>query len=141
LVFKDRAEPKPAFILDRGEYDRKKEQVGRETPAFLPPLPKDAPPNRLGFARWLVAPEPPLTARVAVNRFWQQFFGTGLVKTAEDFGSQGTPPTHPELLDWLAVQFREDGWDMKKTVKRLVMSATYGQSARVTRDRLAKDPE
>src|SRR5262249_54962209 len=106
-----------------------------------PPLPAGAPRNRLGFARWLVAPEHPLTARVAVNRLWQQFFGTGLVKTAEDFGSQGTPPTHPELLDWLAGQVREGGWGVEKTVKGLVMSATYRQSARVTADRLAKDPD
>jgi mono/diheme cytochrome c family protein len=141
LVFKERAQPRPAYILKRGEYDQRGDRVERDTPAFLPPLPAGAPRNRLGFARWLVAPEHPLTARVAVNRFWQQFFGTGLVKTAEDFGSQGTPPTHPELLDWLAVQFREDGWDVKKAVKRLVMSATYRQSARVPRDRLAKDPD
>jgi mono/diheme cytochrome c family protein len=132
--------PKPAFILKRGEYDQHGDQVERNTPAFLPPLPADAPRNRLGFARWLVAREHPLTARVAVNRFWQQLFGTGLVKTAEDFGSQGEPPSHPELLDWLAVQFMDDGWDVKKTMKRLVMSAAYRQSAKLTKDRLAKDP-
>jgi hypothetical protein len=140
LVSNERSEPRPAYILKRGEYDRRGEQVGRDTPAFLPPLPADAPRNRLGFARWLVAPEHPLTARVAVNRFWQQCFGTGLVKTSEDFGSQGEPPSHPELLDWLAVQFREDGWDVKRMMKRIVMSATYRQSSRVTPDRLAKDP-
>jgi hypothetical protein len=103
-------------------------------------LPPDVPRNRLSLARWLVSPEHPLMARVAVNRFWQQVFGTGLVKTAEDFGSQGEPPSHVRLLDWLAVQFREDGWDVKKTMKRIVTSATYRQSARVTKDRLAKDP-
>jgi hypothetical protein len=140
LVFKEQATPRPAYLLKRGEYDQRGEKVERGTPAFLPPLPSGAPLNRLGFAKWLVDPAHPLTARVAVNRFWQQFFGTGLVKTAEDFGSQGEPPSHPELLDWLAVQFREDGWDVKATVKRLVMSATYRQSARVTKDRLAKDP-
>ncbi|HJT77665.1 MAG TPA: PSD1 and planctomycete cytochrome C domain-containing protein, partial [Gemmataceae bacterium] len=140
LVFKERPQPRPAYILKRGEYDQKGEQVGRDTPAFLPPLPPGAPHNRLGFARWLVMPEQPLTARVAVNRFWQRLFGTGIVKTSEDFGSQGEPPTHPELLDWMAVQFREDGWDMKRTLKRLVMSATYRQTSRATPERLAKDP-
>ena len=109
-------------------------------PAFLPPLPPGAPVNRLGLAQWLIAPNHPLTARVAVNRFWLQVFGTGIVKTAEDFGSQGEPPSHPELLDWLAVQFREDGWDVKRFMKRLVMSATYRQSSRVTPEALAKDP-
>jgi hypothetical protein len=140
LVFKERAEPRPAYILKRGEYDQRGAQVGRETPAFLPPLPATAPRNRLGLAQWLVSKDHPLTARVAVNRLWQQAFGTGLVKTAEDFGSQGEPPSHPGLLDWLAVQFREDGWDVKKMMKRLVMSAAYRQAGRLTPDRLAKDP-
>ncbi len=140
LVFKERAQPRQAYILKRGEYDQKGEPVGRDTPAFLPPLPPGAPHNRLGFARWLVMPDQPLTARVAVNRFWQRLFGTGIVKTSEDFGSQGEPPTHPELLDWLAVQFREGGWDTKKTLKRLVMSATYRHTSRATPERLAKDP-
>ncbi len=128
-------------MLKRGEYDQRGEKVGRAVPAFLPPLPPGEPVNRLGLARWLVAPNHPLTARVAVNRFWLQVFGTGLVKTAEDFGSQGEPPSHPELLDWLAVQFREDGWDVKRMMKRLVMSATYRQSSRVAPEKLAKDPE
>jgi hypothetical protein len=140
LVFKERADVRASFLLKRGEYDRKGEKVERATPAFLPPLPAGAPKDRLGFARWLTDPQHPLTARVAVNRFWQQFFGNGLVKTAEDFGSQGEPPSHPELLDWLAVRFTQDGWDVQKTVKRIVTSAAYRQSARVTKDRLAKDP-
>src|SRR5262249_21446859 len=140
LVFKEAAGIKPSFVLKRGEYDQKGEQVGRETPSFLPPLPEGAAHNRLGLAQWLVMPEHPLTARVAVNRFWQQVFGTGLVKTAEDFGSQGEPPSHPELLNWLSVQFRQDGWEVKKTMKRLVMSAAYRQSSKVTEERLAKDP-
>jgi hypothetical protein len=139
LVFKEADQPKPAYILKRGEYDQKGEKVGRATPGFLPPMPKDAPKNRLGFARWLVAPENPLTARVAVNRFWQSVFGTGLVRTADDFGSQGEPPSHPELLDWLAVEFRESGWDVKKLTKLMVMSATYRQSAGLTPEKLAKD--
>jgi hypothetical protein len=140
LVFKERADVRPAYLLKRGEYDKKGDQVERDTPGFLPPFPAGAPRNRLGFARWLVDPRHPLTARVAVNRYWQQFFGTGLVKTAEDFGSQGELPSHPELLDWLAVQFVADGWDVQKSVKRLVMSAAYRQSPRVTKDRLARDP-
>jgi hypothetical protein len=140
LVFKERKDERPAFILKRGEYDQRLAKVGRATPLFLPPLPADAPKNRLGFARWLVDPRQPLTARVAVNRFWQQVFGTGLVKTTEDFGTQGELPSHPELLDWLATQFIDDGWDVKKFMKRLVMSQTYRQSAKATPDRLAKDP-
>ncbi|MHB1558892.1 MAG: PSD1 and planctomycete cytochrome C domain-containing protein [Isosphaeraceae bacterium] len=142
LVFRERSgEPKPAYFLKRGEYDQRGEKVGRAVPAFLPPLPPGEPVNRLGLARWLVSPNHPLTARVAVNRLWQQVFGTGIVKTAEDFGSQGEPPSHPELLDWLAVQFREDGWDVKRMMKRLVMSATYRQSSRVSPEKLAKDPD
>jgi len=140
LIFKERKDPRPAYLLKRGEYDKRGDKVERATPGFLPPLPGDAARNRLGFARWLVDPKHPLTARVAVNRFWQQFFGTGLVKTAEDFGSQGELPSHPELLDWLAVQFVDDGWDMRKLVKRIVTSATYRQSARLTKNGLARDP-
>jgi hypothetical protein len=141
LVFRERSgEPRPAYMLKRGEYDQKGDKVGRGVPAFLPPLPPGAPVNRLGLARWLVAPNHPLVARVAVNRFWLQVFGTGIVKTAEDFGAQGEPPSHPELLDWLAVQFREDGWDIKRFMKRLVMSAAYRQSSKVTPEKLAKDP-
>jgi hypothetical protein len=141
LIFKERAAPKPAYILKRGEYDQRGEKVVRETPKFLPPLPENAPRDRLGLARWLLATDHPLTARVEVNRLWQQCFGVGLVKTTEDFGTQGESPSHPQLLDWLAVQFREDGWDIKKTMKRLVMSATYRQSSRLTKDRLIKDPD
>lgn len=137
LVFRERSgELKPAFILNRGEYDQRRDKVGRATLAFLPPLPPGSPLDRLGLARWLTAPNHPLTARVAENRFWLQVFGTGIVKTAEDFGTQGEPPSHPELLDWLAVQFREDGWD----VKRLEMSVAYRQSSRVTPESLAKEP-
>jgi len=141
LVFREKGgDPKPAFVLKRGEYDQRGEKVGRGVPAFLPPLPPGAPVDRLGFAQWLIGPEHPLTARVAVNRLWLQVFGTGIVKTAEDFGAQGEPPSHPELLDWLAVQFRKDGWDVKRFMKRLVISATYQQSSRVTPESLVKDP-
>ena len=93
--------------MQRGEYDKRRDKVSRATPAVLPPMPSGAPNNRLGVAQWLIDPSHPLTARVAVNRLWQQVFGTGLVKTAEDFGAQGQPPSHPELLDWLASEFRE----------------------------------
>jgi hypothetical protein len=141
LVYREKGgEPKPAYVLTRGDYDQHGEKVGRAVPAFLPPLPPGAPLNRLGLARWLVADNHPLTARVAVNRLWLQIFGTGIVKTAEDFGAQGEPPSHPELLDWLAVQFREDGWNVKRFMKRLVMSAAYRQSSRVSPESLAKDP-
>lgn len=133
--------PRDTFILNRGEYLKPGDKVTFGTPGFLPPLPKDAPKNRLGFARWLFAPENPLTARVAVNRLWQNLFGAGLVRTAEDFGVQGELPTHPALLDWLALEFRENGWDMKKINRLLVTSAAYKRSARVTREQLALDPE
>ena len=110
------------------------------TPAMLPPFPADLPRNRLGFAQWLLRPEHPLTARVTVNRFWQEVFGTGLVRTAGDFGVTGELPSHPELLDWLAVEFRESGWDVKKFFKLLVTSATYRQAAVATPEKLEKDP-
>jgi mono/diheme cytochrome c family protein len=140
LVWKERGDVRPAFILKRGEYDQRGEQVERGTPAFLPPLLDGMPRNRLGLAQWLTSPAHPLTARVEVNRLWQQVFGTGLVKTSEDFGALGEAPSHPELLDWLAVQYVEDGWDTKKMLKRLVTSATYRQTSKLTKERLARDP-
>ena len=144
LVFKEAAQPRPAFILKRGEYTQRGDKVDRNTPGFLPPLPADLPRNRLGFAQWLVAPTNPLTARVAVNRFWQQIFGTGLVKTTEDFGAQGEAPSHPELLDWLALEFSTPGadgaWNVKQFMRLLVTSATYRQSVKVTKDGLVRDP-
>ena len=117
------------------------EKVTAGTPAALPPLPKDAPANRLGLAKWLVDPSHPLTARVTVNRYWQMMFGTGLVKTAEDFGSQGEWPSHPELLDWLATEFTRSGWDVRGLMRMLVTSATYRQSSKATPEALARDPE
>ena len=129
-----------AHVLDRGEYDKKKEEVAAGTPAALPPFPDHLPRSRLGLARWLLLPEHPLTARVTVNRFWQEVFGTGLVRTAGDFGITGELPSHPELLDWLAVEFRESGWDVKRMYRTLVLSATYRQSARVRPGDLQKDP-
>ena len=139
LVMEDQQEPRQAFVLERGQYTEKREEVSSSVPAWIAPLPEDAPPNRLGLARWLVSPDHPLTARVTVNRFWQHYFGTGLVKTSEDFGIQGEQPSHPELLDWLAVHFIETGWDVKRLNKMIVMSATYQQSSRVSPDKLASD--
>ncbi|MEY2881590.1 MAG: hypothetical protein RLZZ15_3970 [Verrucomicrobiota bacterium] len=134
--------PQPAYsdILKRGDYYARGERVGPSTPGFLPPLPAGAPLNRRGLADWLLAAEQPLFARVAVNRMWQEVFGRGLVETAGDFGVMGAKPSHPELLDWLAVSFRTDGWDVKKLFRLLVTSATYRQSAAATPDRLAADP-
>ncbi|MBI1354023.1 MAG: DUF1553 domain-containing protein [Acidobacteria bacterium] len=129
-----------AHILYRGMYDQPREKVEPATPGVLPPMSADLPRNRLGLARWLVDPGNPLTARVTANRFWQELFGKGIVETAEDFGSQGTPPTHPELLDWLAVDFQESGWDVKRLIKTMVMSSTYRQAAAATPDKLDKDP-
>ncbi len=130
-----------AHILSRGEYDKRRDQVPAATPAVLPPMPAGAPTNRLGLAQWLLRPEQPLTTRVTVNRFWQELFGSGLVRTAGDFGITGELPSHPELLDWMAVEFRESGWDMKRFFKLLVTSAAYRQAATVTKETLAKDPE
>jgi hypothetical protein len=141
MVMSD-AKPRDTKILDRGDYlSPTGEKLDFAPPAFLPPLPEGFPRNRLGLARWLFLPEHPLTARVQVNRMWQQFFGTGIVKTTEDMGVQSEYPLHMNLLDWLAVEFRERGWSQKQMHRLLVTSATYRQSGRVTADHLAKDPE
>ena len=134
-------QPRETNILDRGAYLSKKEKVAFDAPGFLPPLPKDAPKNRLGLARWLFRPEHPLTARVQVNRQWQHFFGFGIVRTSEDLGVQSDRPTHQELLDWLSVEFRESGWKTKALQKLIVTSKTYRQSSVVTKAHLQKDPE
>ncbi|RIK82287.1 MAG: hypothetical protein DCC68_06665 [Planctomycetota bacterium] len=143
LVWKEMAKPRQAHVLYRGEYDKPRDPVERQTPAALPPLvvEEGALPTRLDLARWLVAPEHPLTARVTVNRMWQHYFGTGLVESSEDFGTQGMQPSHPELLDWLAVEFRETGWDVKRMQKLIVMSATYRQDSKIGRELLARDPK
>jgi mono/diheme cytochrome c family protein len=141
MVMADQPAPRESFLLIRGQYDRPGEKVTPGVPEALPPLPEDAPPNRLGLARWLVDPGHPLTARVSVNRFWQQYFGRGLVKTTEDFGSQGEWPSHPELLDWLAVELIESGWDVKHLQRLIVDSAAYRQSSAVTPELLERDPE
>ena len=141
MVMEERREPRPSAVLIRGAWDKPGEPVRPGVPAKLTPLPSDAPANRLGLARWLVDPSHPLTARVAVNRYWQHFFGTGIVRTSEDFGVQGSPPTHPEVLDWLAVEFVDGGWDVKAIQRLIVTSAAYRRSSRVTPEGLARDPE
>ena len=130
-----------ANVLFRGMYDQPRDQVAANTPSVLPPMSSSLPRNRMGLAQWLIDPSHPLTSRVTVNRFWQELFGTGIVKTADDFGSQGEAPSHPELLDWLAVEFRESGWDVKKFYRLLVTSATYRQAAVTTPLKLEKDSE
>jgi hypothetical protein len=140
MVMSD-ARPRPTAILARGDYLKPGEKVSFSTPKFLPPLPKDSPANRLGLARWLVSPEHPLTARVQVNRMWQHFFGTGIVKTSEDFGVQSEYPVHLALLDWLAVEFRTRGWSIKAMHRLIVTSATYRQSSRVGGPQRGRDIE
>ncbi len=132
MVMREMDKPRPAFVLLRGEYDKKGDEVKAALPAALGTLPEGAPNNRLGLAKWIVDPKNPLTARVWVNRQWEKFFGTGLVKTSENFGSQGEPPSHPELLDWLASEFVAQKWDMKAMQKLMVMSAAYQQSSKVS---------
>ncbi len=142
MVMKERSTPKPTFMLIRGSYEHPGEEVQRNTPAFLPPLkPKDGTYTRMDLAEWLVDPQHPLTARVAVNRFWQQFFGVGLVKTSEDFGTRGEWPSHPELLDELAVSFVESGWDVKALARAMVLSKTYRQSSDAAPDEFVRDRE
>ncbi len=141
MVSKELEKPRPTWVLVRGQYDKHGEEVGPGVPAILPPLPSCDVTNRLTFARWLVDPKHPLTSRVTVNRFWQQFFGTGIVKTAEDFGTRGEWPSHPELLDWLATEFMRSGWDVKQLVRLIVTSSTYRQDSRVTPELARLDPE
>ncbi len=141
MVMQEKSAPTPTFVLNRGQYDRPGERVSRGVPKALPPLPSDAPVDRLGLARWLVSGSHPLTARVTVNRYWQMIFGTGIVKTVEDFGSQGEWPVHPELLDWLATEFVRTGWDVKAMMKTIVTSAAYRQSSKATPELLQRDPE
>lgn len=154
MVMRERAQPRETFILTRGAYDKPEAKVTHGTPAILPALPTDAPTNRLALANWLVSPEHPLTSRVVVNRYWQSFFGTGLVKTTEDFGVQSERPSHPELLDWLASEFREptvsqptvahsgeaNRWNVKHMHRLIVTSATYQQSSKSTPELNDRDP-
>ncbi len=153
MVMKEAKQPRDAFVLVRGEYDKPADKVERRTPGILPPLPKDANNDRLGLARWIVSPEHPLTSRVWVNRQWERFFGIGIVKTSENFGSQAEYPSHPELLDWLAVEFvspqslpqvhgqAAHRWDMKALQKLILTSQAYQQSSRFEEAKREKDPD
>lgn len=143
LVMRERpaSNPRPTFLHNRGEFLQPTERVQATVISAIAPFPQDAPPTRLGLARWLVSPENPLTARVTVNREWAAFFGHGIVRTLGDFGFQGEAPSHPELLDWLAVDFMREGWSLKRLHKQIAMSATYRQASRVSPELLARDPE
>lgn len=141
MIMQDIPAWRKTYLLKRGNYDVRGEEVFPNTPEAIFPFPKELPKNRLGFALWLINENHPLTARVAVNRYWQMFFGTGLVKTTEDFGNQGESPSHPELLDWLAVNFRESGWDIKKLCRLIVLSATYRQASKANASTILEDPE
>jgi hypothetical protein len=142
LVMEERTDQEPfAYVLYRGAYDQRRERVEAATPSVLPPMAAALPRNRLGLARWLFTEDHPLTARVAVNRMWQEIFGAGVVRTTDDFGSQGDPPSHPQLLDWLAVDFRESGWDVKRFYRQVLTSAAYRQQALATPEKVAADPE
>ena len=140
-VMRELPAPKKAFVLLRGQYDQRRDEVFADTPGSLPKFPSDAPRNRLGLARWLTAPEHPLLARVTVNRFWQSLFGRGLVRTADDFGSQGAQPEYQEVLDALAREFIRSGWDTKALLKGIVMSQTYKQDSMGPAERIADDPD
>lgn len=141
LVMAELPQPRETFLLVRGQYDQRGEHVLPDVPAVLPPLPANAPRNRLALARWLVNPDHPLTSRVLVNRWWAMLFGAGLVRTPGDFGAQGELPVHPELLDWLAVDFQQNGWNLKQLLRGLVLSATYGQSSASSPEGWREDPE
>lgn len=141
MIMQEMPVPKKSYILNRGNYNMPGEEVFPNTPKAILPFPNDLPENRYGLAQWLTHPDHPLTARVAVNRFWQNFFGTGIVKTSEDFGNQGELPSHLDLLDWLAVRFQESKWNVKAINKLIVMSATYRQDSRTTPALLADDPD
>ena len=141
MVMKEMPTPRPSHVLLRGQYDNKGDAVEPGTPEQIMPFPDNLPQNRLGLAAWLVDPQNPLTARVAVNRFWQRYFGTGIVATAEDFGNQGALPTHPQLLDWLATTFVESGWDVKAMQRLIVTSATYRQASTASPALLQRDPQ
>lgn len=141
MIMRERSELRPAYIYQRGLYDQPGEPVQRRTPESLPPMKTDQPLNRLGFAQWLIDRDHPLTARVTVNRFWQQLFGVGLVKTSEDFGALGSAPSHPDLLDHLAHRFVESGWDVKALLKYIVTSQTYRQTSNASEEAYQEDPE
>lgn len=141
MVMGDYEKERPTYILDRGAYDSPTEQVGRDVPESILPWPEELPRNRYGLGKWLIHEDNPLTARVAVNQMWYLMFGRGLVETNEDFGNQGALPTHPELLDWLAVDFKENGWNVKRLIKQMVTSSTYKQSSVIREDLLEIDSD
>ena len=141
MIMREMEEPRPTFVLRRGEYSQQTDEVSPAVPSFLPPIPEELPKNRLGLARWLVSEEHPLTARVTANRIWQRFFGRGLVKTSGDFGSQGEWPSHPGLLDWLATELVQRDWDLKALQKTIVMSSTYRQGSKASPELVELDPE
>ena len=141
MIMAEMSKPRDTFVLGRGQYDNKGEKVTPGVPLFLPPMSQDLPINRLGLAKWILDPANPLTARVAVNQYWQQYFGTGIVKTVEDFGSQGESPSHAGLLDWLATEFVQSHWNIKAMQRLIVTSATYRQSSRASRELIERDPE
>src|SRR5205814_8589377 len=141
MIMEEMPEPRETHILIRGQYDKPGEKVSPGLPKLFGEVPAGAPMNRLGLAQWMVKKDNPLTARVAVNRYWEKFFGMGLVKTSENFGSQADWPSHPELLDWLATEFMRTGWNVKGMQKLILMSATYRQSSKVTKTVLDRDPE
>ncbi len=141
MVMRDRKEPRVTHVLLRGNFLTPGDVVHPDVPAVLPPMPSDLPRNRLGLARWIVSPENPLTARVVVNRAWASFFGRGIVATLDDFGTRGEPPTHPELLDWLATELLRSRWDLRALEREILLSAAYRQSSRVTPELLERDPE
>ena len=141
VTMRETARPIPAYMLARGDYTSPTEEVERETPDWLPSFPEKEPRNRLGFARWLVSPDHPLTARVTVNRLWQDIFGRGIVTTSENFGMQGARPSHPDLLDWLARDFISSGWNMKRAIRQMVLSATYAQDSIASPALRERDPD
>jgi Protein of unknown function (DUF1553) len=141
MVMREMPQRRKTHLLIRGEYDKKGPEIAPAVPTQLAPFPADLPVSRLGLARWLTAPNHPLTARVAVNRWWEMLFGAGLVETSEDFGIQGAQPSHPELLDWLATELIRSGWDTRGMLKQMVLSATYRQSSVVTPEQRKADPQ
>ncbi|MDG2214640.1 MAG: DUF1553 domain-containing protein, partial [Verrucomicrobiota bacterium] len=143
MIMGDQGKMRQTYILQRGSYEhpQKDREIKPGVPDFLPPLPKGAPENRLGLAQWIMRPDHPLTARVAVNRYWSLLFGQGIVTTVSDFGTQGDLPSHQGLIDWMAVDFQQNGWNIKRTLKQMVMSATYRQSSRFGKESYGKDPQ
>ena len=140
MIMQDQKVPRKTYILNRGAYDQpmKNKEIHMNTPDILPPMTQDMPKNRLGLAKWIMSDENPLTARVTVNRYWSMLFGKGLVSTPGDFGSQGSWPTNPELLDYMASDFKESDWNVKRMIKKIMMSATYRQDSVISKEKFVK---